>query len=222
MHCDCIKCSIEFVKMQQKFLIKAKMIEEIKQRIFEIVEIKLSEQGFNSQALRSIEIALSLEPYYCDLIFSQGIPELIISYNEWHDYKIISNLKIKTFVSIRDKVSAALIEKITTQNQISVSNSLKFVKTPTNIAIGAKVAWNTACAVWHWAGDSSLDYNFYSKRIIFDILYYKALNFYSLDKSLNNIETKNYITNLVNNFVETITKIKNFQFNRLPIFRYFL
>lgn len=208
--------------MQQKFLIKAKMIEEIKQKIFEIVEIKLSEQGFNTQALRSIEIALSFEPYYCDLIFPKGIIELITSHNEWHNYKVISNLKITTSKSIRDKISEALIEKITTQNQVFVSNALKFYKTPTNIAIGAKIGWQTACIIWQWAGDSSIDYNFYSKRMIFEILYYKSLNFYSMDESFNCIETKNYITSLVNNFVETIIRVKKFQLHRLPLFRYFL
>lgn len=209
--------------MQQKFLIRQiRVMLKIKQNIFEIAETKLAEQGLTKQALRSIEVALSLPAHYCDLIFPRGIDELIKSYNDWHDTKIISNLKIISNESIRAKISRALIAKTTSQNQLFVFNSLKYYKTPTNIPFAGKIGWQTACAIWQWAGDSSLDHNFYSKRLIFEVLYYKALNFYCSDTSVDHIQTENYIESLVNDFVNSITKLKQFSLSKLPIFRYFL
>ena len=41
-----------------------------------------------------------------------------------------------------------------------------FLVLPPNAALGARLAWESADAIWRWAGDTATDENHYSKRMI--------------------------------------------------------
>ena len=41
-----------------------------------------------------------------------------------------------------------------------------FLALPPNMALGARLAWESADALWRWAGDTATDENHYSKRAL--------------------------------------------------------
>ena len=41
-----------------------------------------------------------------------------------------------------------------------------FLALPTNAALGLRLVWESADAIWNWAGDTATDENHYSKRAL--------------------------------------------------------
>lgn len=51
-------------------------------------------------------------------------------------------------------------------DEAAVRRLMGFLALPPNLALGARLAWESADRIWRWAGDVSADENHYSKRAI--------------------------------------------------------
>ena len=62
--------------------------------------------------------------------------------------------------AVRTRLEAAVADAET------VRRWMGFLALPTNLALAARLAWESADGLWRWAGDVSTDANHYSKRAI--------------------------------------------------------
>lgn len=52
------------------------------------------------------------------------------------------------------------------ENEAALRRWMGFLALPQNLALGARLAWESADRIWRWAGDTATDENHYSKRAI--------------------------------------------------------
>ncbi|WP_375318633.1 COQ9 family protein [Candidatus Tisiphia endosymbiont of Oplodontha viridula] len=109
---------------------------------------------------------------------------------------------------------ASLLEINT--NQVSYINSklihLKnrsYFTTPSNSIFATKIAFRTCDLIWRYAGDKSIDYNYYTKRGLLLSVYITSILYYIQDESENNVNTDQYITKSLSNIITMTSKCKN-------------
>jgi len=83
--------------------------------------------------------------------------------------------RIKTAVRIR-------LERHVSSRE-SVRRALALLALPLNAPIGLKLLYKTVDAMWYAAGDTSTDFNFYTKRAILSGVYSSTLLYWLNDRS---------------------------------------
>lgn len=69
---------------------------------------------------------------------------------------------------IREKIARGVEARLDAAlaNEAAAKRWAGFLTLPTNAALGLSLAWESADALWRWAGDAATDENHYSKRAI--------------------------------------------------------
>lgn len=86
---------------------------------------------------------------------------------------------------IRDKI-AALVRlrlELYTPHRESLRRASVLLALPGNLPLGLKITARTVDAMWHAAGDTSADFNWYSKRFLLAGVYGATLAYWLNDKS---------------------------------------
>lgn len=71
-------------------------------------------------------------------------------------------------LKIRERIRAAVLARIeaTLDHEGATRRWMGFLVLPTNAALGLRLLWASADALWRWAGDTATDENHYSKRAL--------------------------------------------------------
>lgn len=80
--------------------------------------------------------------------------------------------------------------------------SLKFMLHPKNALHLKKISWRTADTLWWAAGDTSTDYNHYTKRILLSGVFASTTLFWLKDTSKNNEKTWTFLEHRINNVLK--------------------
>jgi len=84
-----------------------------------------------------------------------------------------------------ERVAAAVRARlrILAPHREAVRRLVAFLALPVNATLAAKLLWRSADAVWHAAGDTSTDFNYYTKRALLAGVYGSTLLFWLADGS---------------------------------------
>ncbi|MCG8359481.1 MAG: COQ9 family protein [Kiloniellales bacterium] len=108
-----------------------------------------------------------------------GAAELIEVFSHWADARMLAELEKRDLAAlrVRDRVAMAvrLRLEIVEAHREAVRRSLSFLALPGNAALGLRLLYRTVDAIWYAAGDTSTDYNFYSKRLLLAGVYSSTL-----------------------------------------------
>jgi ubiquinone biosynthesis protein COQ9 len=84
-----------------------------------------------------------------------------------------------------ERVAAAVRARlrILAPHREAIRHLVAFLALPFNATLGAKLLWRSADAVWRAAGDTSTDFNYYTKRALLAGVYSSTLLFWLADAS---------------------------------------
>jgi ubiquinone biosynthesis protein COQ9 len=105
-----------------------------------------------------------------ELLIPHGPADLAALLSRRHDARALatlaevnaSNLKIRE--RIRRAVEARL--DASAADEPATRRWMGFLALPQNLALGGSLAWESADALWRWAGDTATDENHYTKRTL--------------------------------------------------------
>ena len=114
--------------------------------------------------------ALGMSAGETELLLPHGAADLAALLSRRHDARALaaladvhaSNLKIRE--RIRRAVEARL--DAAAPDEQALRRLMGFLVLPQNLALGARLTWESADHLWRWAGDTATDENHYSKRAI--------------------------------------------------------
>lgn len=114
--------------------------------------------------------AMGMSDGETELLVPHGPADLAALLSRRHDDRALaaladvhaSNLKIRE--RIRRAVEARL--DAAAQDEPATRRWTGYLALPQNLALGARLAWESADGLWRWAGDTATDENHYSKRLI--------------------------------------------------------
>lgn len=105
-----------------------------------------------------------------DLAFPGGPLEMIAWFSADADRAMTESLAAANMeaLKIRERITLAVRTRIegNAMHREAARRALTLLSLPQNAAHGARLAWNTADAMWRAAGDTATDYNYYTKRTI--------------------------------------------------------
>ncbi len=100
--------------------------------------------------------------------FPGGAADMVEHFSDWSDRRMLESLEAMGLPSMRltERVRTAVEVRLRQAEQYreAVQRSLAFLAMPQNALLGAKLLYRTVDAIWHAAGDTATDWNFYSKR----------------------------------------------------------
>ena len=100
--------------------------------------------------------------------FPGGAADMVEHFSDWSDRRMLESLETMGLPSMRvtERVRTAVEVRLRQAEQYreAVQRSLAFLAMPQNALLGAKLLYRTVDAIWHAAGDTATDWNFYSKR----------------------------------------------------------
>ncbi|MDH5411888.1 MAG: COQ9 family protein, partial [Alphaproteobacteria bacterium] len=100
--------------------------------------------------------------------FPGGAADMVEHFSDWSDRRMLTALEEMDLPSMRvtERVRTAVKIRLrqAEPHREAVQRSLAFLAMPQNALLGAKLLYRTVDAIWHAAGDTATDWNFYSKR----------------------------------------------------------
>lgn len=126
--------------------------------------------GWTWRAARLAGAALGMSAGEVELLVPHGPADLAALFSRSHDARAMARLatvdpqSLKIRARIRAGVEARLEAAMT--DAAATRRWVGFLALPANLALGARVAWDSADAIWRWAGDTATDENHYTKRLL--------------------------------------------------------
>lgn len=147
--------------------------------------------GWTTQSLKKAALAAGMttgELARGDLLlaFPNGIEDVLDFWSEIEDKKMLdAYLNAKPAPQrIRDKVTFLVKTRLEglTENREAARRAAATLALPPYVGVGPKFTWRTADAIWCALGDTSTDYNYYTKRTILSGVYLSTLSQWFADE----------------------------------------
>ncbi|MFY9590132.1 COQ9 family protein [Rickettsia endosymbiont of Halotydeus destructor] len=182
---------------------------------------------WNNKLLAGAEEHCGFASDYNTLLFPNGLQEVIDFFEKQQDDKMLMQLAtVEAPKKIRDKLSLALKTRIKNCTPIIHSKNAAYFAMPNNVLFATTLAMRSCDLIWRYAGDKSLDYNYYTKRGLLFTVYLPAILYYIQDESENYIETDKFIDESLTNIINGFTHFKNLcklaEPSNIPIIRLFV
>lgn len=135
---------------------------------------------------------------YAELIFSCGIGGCLeLYFAQLHSElmrRFVSQDTLHMGVTLRIKKALELTVDILAENKSGVSAILNFLSMPHKLPLELKLVQRNVNLIWYDIGrDESLDFNYYSKRLLLHAVYEGMLRYFMVDASDGHADTKCFI-----------------------------
>jgi ubiquinone biosynthesis protein COQ9 len=181
-------------------------LEKIRDRIALGVGENAVFDGWTAKAVESAAAQTGIDQAQARLAFPKAQPAMIDAYIEAVDREMAKRLtpaklaKMKIREKIRSLVWARL--EIMGPAREAVRTGLAILAMPQNVPMGMRVGWRTADLMWRAAGDTSTDYNHYTKRLTLGAVYGSTLLAWLDDNSEGWTETAAFLDRRIDNVMQ--------------------
>jgi ubiquinone biosynthesis protein COQ9 len=164
--------------------------------------------GWNAETLANAAINAGFDPNYAKIAFPNGVGELVDFFLRYLDRQMLANPPENlNKMRIRDRIELA----VKTRLQVAEPHKLAVRKTVSYYAThpidAAQSLWKTVDEIWYAAGDTSADFNHYTKRITLAGVYSTTLLYWLNDRSENHADTWQFLSRRIDNVMQ-FNKVK--------------
>lgn len=188
-----------------------------KKQILDAVLDHVMFDGWSDKAIKAAAKDLSLDPFIISELFPKGAIDLIAYFVENADDQMEAALIEHDALSlkIRERITLAvrLRLEIYAPYREAVRNALTLMALPQNAPRGLKLTAGTVSRMWYATGDTSTDYNYYTKRLTLSAVYTSTLLYWLDDASENSAKTWAFLDRRIENVMQFETakfKMKKF------------
>jgi ubiquinone biosynthesis protein COQ9 len=139
-------------------------------------------------------------------LFPQGPTSLVEFFSERSDAAMESTLAEKNLaeLKVRERISAAVLARIDAirPHKEAARRAAAFLLMPAHAPLGMKLLYQTVDAMWRAAGDTSTDFNFYTKRAILAGVYSATLMRWFNDTSKDESATHEFLAARIENVMQ--------------------
>jgi ubiquinone biosynthesis protein COQ9 len=143
---------------------------------------------------------------FVKMAFPGGAAAMLEAHLKATDEAMVAALKKKNLakMKIRERIECAVLTRLglNAKTREAVRRTLGFLALPINAKLSATCLWRTADAMWRAAGDTSTDYNYYTKRLILSAVYSSTLLVWLNDDSTGLKNTKAFLARRIGNVMQ--------------------
>lgn len=200
-------------KSQNNYLLKKRQV------VLRFAKKFVSENGLTKNCLENISKKYGLNTDETDLLFPQGNIDLIKFALEQlnNDLEVYCRQIDLIRLPIHKRIRKVLLSKISLMNKDKPfyrSIFLNLLIPKKNFSLSSQL-YNSVDQLWFIAGDSSTDFNFYTKRLILSGIYSRVMLFFFNNNNQEELE------NILDESLKRVSKIPEIK-SKLKIFKDFL
>ena len=181
--------------------------------------------GWHDGLIRDAVLALGLEAAYADLLFPTGTRGVIeYFFARQNNIMAASFAKIDfANMSIRERIFAAVRARIM-QDAIYrpvLKRTVSYYTMPHRTKAAGSEIWRIADIIWHACGDTSTDYNYYTKRLLLSGVISSTTLFWLNDCSPEYNDSWVFLQNRIDNVmkIQGIKKTMRDLVSKIPFLR---
>ena len=178
-------------------------LEQLRRRLALAVGENAVFDGWTQAAVDSAAGQLGIDPLQARLAMPKGQAAMIDLYiqevdralDAWFTPERLAGLKI------REKIRAILWRRleIMAPAREAVRRALAILAMPQNLALSLRIGWRSADVMWRIAGDTSTDFNHYTKRMTLAAVYGSTMLVWLDDQSDGLTETAAFLGRRIDN-----------------------
>jgi ubiquinone biosynthesis protein COQ9 len=185
---------------------EASPLQKIRERLALAVGENAVFDGWTKAAIESAAGRLGIEPAQARLAFPKTQAGMINAYIEAVDRAMAARLSAEKLqgMKIREKIRALIWTRleIMAPAREAIRRALAILAMPQNVPLATKMGWRSADLMWRLAGDTSTDYNHYTKRMTLGAVYASTLLVWLDDESDGWSETAAFLDRRIENVMQ--------------------
>lgn len=200
-------------KSHNNYLLKKRL------EVLKYAKIFISEKGLNKNSLENISKRYGLNINEIELLFPEGNIDLIKFTLEQLNKELEEYCKKIDLIRlpVHKRIKKVLLSKISLMNKNKLfyrSIFLNLLIPKKNFSLSNQL-YNSVDQIWFIAGDSSTDFNFYTKRLILSGIYSRVILFFFNNNNQKELE------NILDESLKRVSKIPEIK-SKLKIFKDYL
>ena len=185
---------------------KPSPLEKIREQIALAVGENAVFDGWTRTAVEAAAKQLGIEPAQARLAFPKERAAMVDAYIQGVDREMERRLTSRKLrgMKIRERIRALVWTRLQIMGPAreAVRNALSILAMPQNAPQGLKIAWRSADLMWRLAGDTSTDFNHYTKRMTLGGVYGSTLLSWLDDKSEGWSETADFLDRRIDDVMQ--------------------
>ncbi len=161
--------------------------EHMRRSLLEATLPHIAFDGWTQAALRAGAADAGIDPVQARNAVPGGPAELIEAFSAETDRRMLAELEKRNLAEmrVRDRIYTGVRVRLEllAPHREAVQRGLSFLALPLHAPLAAACLYRTVDAIWHAAGDTSTDYNFYTKRLLLSGVYSSTVLFWLNDRS---------------------------------------
>ena len=176
---------------------KASPLEQLRRNLALTVGENAEFDCCTQKAVDTAAGQLGIEPVKARLAFPKRPADMIGVYIKEVDRALEASFKPKTLagMKIREKIRSLIWRRLEIMgpSREAVRKALAILAMPQNVPLALRTGWHTADLMWRMAGDTSTDFNHYTKRMTLAGVYGSTLLVWLDDQSEGWIDTATFL-----------------------------
>jgi len=178
-------------------------LEKIRRQLALAVGENAVFDGWTRAAVDSAAQQLGVDPVQARLAMPKGQPALIDLYIQEVDRGLEAYFTPERLagMKIREKIRALVWHRFEIMGPAreAVRRALALLAMPQNLALALRISWRTVDGMWRIAGDTSTDFNHYTKRMTLGAVYASTLLVWLDDQSEGWADTAAFLDRRIDN-----------------------
>ena len=172
-------------------------LEQIRHRLALAVGENAVFDGWTRTAVDSAADSLGIDRAQARLAFPKSQADMVDAYIQGVDREMEKRLPPESLLGmkIRDKIRTLVWTRLEIMGPAreAVRRGLSILAMPQNAPLGLRIGWRSADLMWRLAGDTSTDFNHYTKRMTLGAVYGSTLLAWIDDGSEGWAETATFL-----------------------------
>lgn len=186
-------------------------LEQLRRRLALAVGENAVFDGWTRKAVDSAAQQLGIDPVQARLAMPKSQPDMIDCYIEEVDRALAAYFTPERLkdMKIREKIRSLVWRRLEIMGPAreAVRRALAILAMPQNVPLALQMGWRTADLMWRIAGDTSTDFNHYTKRMTLGAVYGSTLLVWLDDNSEDWSETAAFLDRRI----DDVMKIEKFK-----------
>ncbi len=179
---------------------------EIRREILAAVIGHVPFDGCSEAAMKNAATGLKVPLEFVKMAYPGGPAEMVEEHLTGVDEEMLKIIATKGFdkMGVTKRITTAIEVRleINERHKEVVRRTVGFLALPFNAPLSAKCLWRTCDLIWKAAGDTSTDYNHYTKRLILGGVYSSTLLVWLGDSSEGYRETHAFLARRIDDVME--------------------
>lgn len=178
---------------------------ELQDKLIDAILTHVAFDGWSDESFRAAVADTGTDPAVARALYPRGARDLARAWHDRGDARMVAAMEAADLTELRysEKVAHAVrlrIEAIEDKEALRRAMTQNIL--PLNAPDGAKMLWQTADRVWTVLGDTSDDYNWYTKRMTLSGVIGSTLLFWLGDDSYDGQATWDFLDRRIDNVMQ--------------------